>query len=130
MGQFYFNFIILHSFPSRNSVKQGLYSSCIMRHFLAFLFLFISAFLQAQSGFVENKGQWPKEVLFAVDIHEGKLFIQNNGYRVHQWDLSGMHHADSNWKLDSILNVTSGFGDSPKDKSADSRETLALTLLN
>jgi hypothetical protein len=70
-----------------------------MRHFLAFLFLFIAAFLQAQLGFVENKGQWPKEVLFAVDIHEGKLFIQNNGYRVHQWDLSGMHHADSDWEL-------------------------------
>ena len=70
-----------------------------MRKGLTFLFLILASLLNAHQGFVENKGQWPKEVLFAVDIHEGRLFIQSNGYRVHQWDLSGMHHADLLTKL-------------------------------
>ena len=64
-----------------------------MRSLIAIFFLFSSPLFWAQSGFVENKGQWPNEVLFAVDIHEGKLFIQKDGFRIHQWDLSGWHHA-------------------------------------
>ncbi len=72
-----------------------------MRKGLTFLFLILASLLNAHQGFVENQGQWPKEVLFAVDIHEGRLFIQSNGYRVHQWDLSGMHHADPTYEVNS-----------------------------
>lgn len=66
-----------------------------MRFIFFIIFVFSSLFFRAQNGFVENKGQWPKEVLFAVDIQEGKLFIQRDGFRIHQWDLSGWHHASN-----------------------------------
>ncbi len=66
-----------------------------MRSTILFSILLSSLIFRAQSGFVENKGQWPNEVLFAVDIQEGKLFIQRDGFRIHQWDLSGWHHASS-----------------------------------
>jgi len=49
------------------------------------LFFFLSASLtvpaQQKSAFpfVENKGQWNSEVLFGVDLPEGKLYIKKNG---------------------------------------------------
>jgi hypothetical protein len=72
-----------------------------MRFIFFIIFVFSSLFFRAQNGFVENKGQWPKEVLFAVDIQEGKLFIQRDGFRIHQWDLSGWHHA-SNFEVTDV----------------------------
>ncbi len=44
--------------------------------------------------FIENKGQWPSEVLFGINTDQGSVFIQKTGYRIHQFDLSGLHHAD------------------------------------
>lgn len=34
---------------------------------------------QASISFIENKGQWPKEVKFTADIPGGKLFIEKDG---------------------------------------------------
>lgn len=36
----------------------------------------IPNFAQAVTGFIENKGQWPDQVLFAADIPGGKLYVE------------------------------------------------------
>lgn len=38
--------------------------------------VFIPHFAQAVTGFIENKGQWPDQVLFAADIPGGKLYVE------------------------------------------------------
>lgn len=64
-----------------------------MKLLIAFVLVLFSPFIGAQSGFIENKGQWPSQVLFAVDFQDGKLFVERDGYRVHQWDLKEWGHA-------------------------------------
>ncbi len=44
----------------------------------------------AEGIFVENKGQWPKEVLFQAKIPGGMMRIQQNGFRYLFW-----HYPDS-----------------------------------
>lgn len=44
-------------------------------------------------GFIENKGQWPEHVLFSVGTEQAQIFIEKTGYRVHLFDLKGLHHA-------------------------------------
>ena len=53
-------------------------------------------------GFIQNRGQWPNKVLFAVPISSGMIFIERDGYTCHQWDLSGMHHADARYEPHSF----------------------------
>lgn len=44
------------------------------------ILLFISVSISVKSqAFVENKGQWPSTVLFAVEINGGMAFVENNG---------------------------------------------------
>jgi PKD repeat protein len=38
--------------------------------------VFIPHLAQAVTGFIENKGQWPDQVLFAADIPGGKLYVE------------------------------------------------------
>ncbi len=53
-----------------------------MKKIIAFLFLFVSVFGIAQNrksyNFIENKGQWNKNVLFKSDIEGGYLYFQKN----------------------------------------------------
>lgn len=64
-------------------------------HYLSFCFsVFFLPSVCRGGNFIENKGQWPEAVLFGVAIPDGMLFIEKAGVIYHQWDLSGMHHAD------------------------------------
>ena len=40
--------------------------------------------------FIENKGQWPSEARFSTDLKGGKVFLKNNGFRFHFFDLTGI----------------------------------------
>ena len=46
----------------------------------AVVVMFLTLFLPviAKADFIENKGQWPAQVLYAADITGGKLFIEKN----------------------------------------------------
>ncbi|MEY2937654.1 MAG: hypothetical protein RL062_243, partial [Bacteroidota bacterium] len=63
-----------------------------------FIFTFICFYwiggIAFSQSFVENKGQWPSEVLYGITTGQGSVFIQKTGYRIHQFDLSGLHHAE------------------------------------
>ncbi|MCX6181734.1 MAG: gliding motility-associated C-terminal domain-containing protein [Bacteroidetes bacterium] len=53
----------------------------------------------AQSGsarFIQNKGQWPKQVLFGARISSGMLFIENNGITFNIYDPSRLHEIYEN----------------------------------
>lgn len=70
----------------------------MQRWFLILFCLGFSLSLRAQEAcFVENKGQWPKEVVYSVAIPNGRVFIERSGYTCHVWDLTGMHHADAQY---------------------------------
>jgi gliding motility-associated-like protein len=40
--------------------------------------------------FIENKGQWPSEARYSTDLKGGKVFLKNNGFRFHFFDLTGI----------------------------------------
>ncbi|MFM7709656.1 MAG: hypothetical protein ACKO5C_01960, partial [Ferruginibacter sp.] len=52
--------------------------------------LFVSSGLFAQLHFVENKGQWPKQVRFKTDFSQGAFFLENNGFTVLLHDTAGL----------------------------------------
>lgn len=58
----------------------------ISRHIFRFLLSFVPALFSfagfAQLQFVENKGQWEKEVDFKSDISNGAFFLQQKGFTV------------------------------------------------
>ncbi len=65
--------------------------------FIIFLKIAIVKITVAQSTgvFIENKGQWPKEVLFETIFSGGAMRLQKNGFRYvfHQRDTSENHHG-------------------------------------
>ena len=52
---------------------------------------------QKKSNLIENKGQWPKPVLFNSSIDGGKVWVQQNKFVYHLQDFSALHenHARS-----------------------------------
>ena len=54
-------------------------------------------------SFIENKGQWDKNVLFQSKFNGGNLWIQQNKFLFHFQDYSAMHEAHTNnVKLDNL----------------------------
>ncbi|GAA4306167.1 gliding motility-associated C-terminal domain-containing protein [Nibribacter koreensis] len=51
---------------------------------------------QGSLEFVENKGQWPKQVQFSAEVPGGRLFLQNKGFVYTLYDAKtlGHKHAD------------------------------------
>ncbi len=47
---------------------------------------------------VENKGQWPKQVLFAGDLENGKVFLEKNALKWHFMDLTAVSEAHNEGK--------------------------------
>jgi gliding motility-associated-like protein len=73
-----------------------------MKHriLLLFLLLFINGFAQEithnhsiHHAFIENKGQWHKDVLFQSKFAGGNMWIQQNKFVFHLQDFSEMHEA-------------------------------------
>ena len=46
---------------------------------------------QKKSNLIENKGQWPRPVLFNSSIEGGKVWIQQNKFVYHLQDFSSLH---------------------------------------
>ncbi|MDG1841363.1 MAG: gliding motility-associated C-terminal domain-containing protein [Crocinitomicaceae bacterium] len=60
---------------------------------------------QNNKAFLENKGQWPKDVLFKTKMNGGNLWIQKNKLLYHLQDFSSLkenHYFKSDQKLSSI----------------------------
>jgi PKD repeat protein len=60
--------------------------------------VFIPHLAQAIPGFIENKGQWPEQVLFAADIPGGKLYVERTRllYAFVESPLSQHNHSSEN----------------------------------
>lgn len=64
----------------------------------AYIFVLISFAAQAQPGFIENLGQWDKNVLYKMDIPSGSLFLEDKNltytfYREKDVLRSKAHHG-------------------------------------
>lgn len=61
------------------------------------VFLFLtcwSALAFAQPGLlIENRGQWPADVIASAEIEQGRFFLNETAIRYHFFDLSSLHHA-------------------------------------
>ncbi len=72
--------------------------------FLVFIAVAIAASAFAHSPqttktsarFIQNKGQWPKQVLFGARISSGMLFIENNGMTFNIYDPQAFHQIYEN----------------------------------
>lgn len=57
----------------------------------------LCALMAAQSDafydIVENKGQWPQDVLYATDVEHGKVFLVKDGFTYHFFDVSSVSAA-------------------------------------
>ena len=54
-------------------------------------------------SFIENKGQWPDQVLFKCELEEGNLFIENGGLTYDFWDYSEIRNLHGNPDFDRII---------------------------
>ena len=57
-------------------------------YILLLCFCFAFAGKSQNFEYIENKGQWDSRVHYQGSLHSGAFFIQNNGYRVLQYDTS------------------------------------------
>lgn len=70
------------------------------------IFLFCSLAINASGqyySFVENKGQWPDHVDFAVDLEIGSMFVQDDGFIYNFIDRSEILALHGNPKFDDIV---------------------------
>jgi gliding motility-associated-like protein len=87
------------------------------------LFLIISVFslqglIMAQTGFMENKGQWNGPFQFKSSIPSGTVFFEPHGWTFHWADLEPLHAAHTKGQPEEILiashavqvKVKNGFG--------------------
>ena len=56
---------------------------------------------QIKSNLLENKGQWPKPVLFQSSINGGKVWVQQNKFVYHLQDYSSMHENHVNFDVNA-----------------------------
>ncbi|MBQ1654077.1 MAG: hypothetical protein II060_09835, partial [Bacteroidales bacterium] len=47
----------------------------------------------AQYEFIENKGQWHENVKFKMELNDGALFIEDNGFTFNITDIKMGHHS-------------------------------------
>lgn len=78
------------------SISSGiskLFVNWLMRH-LVFLLFFIcsaaSAWAQSHYKLIENKGQWPEQVVSQVELESGFMFIEKNAFTYNFIDLSAV----------------------------------------
>jgi gliding motility-associated-like protein len=75
----------------------------IAKIWLFLIDVLLSSTLLAQHVFVENKGQWPSQVLFSSEFEGGRIFIETDGYTVHLFSAEGPVHPHSHlYKDDDI----------------------------
>ncbi len=70
---------------------------------ILFLLFLVQTGIYAQSNshysFVQNKGQWPDNVLFGGDLENGKVFLEQNSLKWHFMDLSAISDAHNKGKV-------------------------------
>jgi gliding motility-associated-like protein len=62
------------------------------------LFCFFSNFLFAQSDkvwMIPNRGQWEKEIAYEIDLANGKMYIEKQGFTYFFHNLTDVYHAHS-----------------------------------
>jgi len=73
------------------------------------LFLYCNP-IWAQLNFVENKGQWEKQILFKSDFNNGAFFLEENGFMVL------LHHPEDLNKIATIAHGTNQIKSNPNEK--------------
>ncbi len=72
---------------------------------LVFFFVVSTGFTQNTGyyKFIENKGQWPKQVGYKCELENGNLFLEDNGFTYNFWDNSEVTNLHANPKAKEIL---------------------------
>ena len=74
----------------------------VLRGFLTLLLLFTTLANYAQEvthdhsiyhAFIENKGQWPEQVMFKSQFNGGNMWVEQNKFMFHLQDFSNLHKA-------------------------------------
>ncbi|MFY0672461.1 MAG: PKD domain-containing protein [Bacteroidia bacterium] len=68
------------------------------------LFAFISFDLSAQINFIENKGQWPQQVIAKSQMGGSAIWIENQGLTYQFWDYEKIAKFHQRTAKDSIVN--------------------------
>ena len=84
----------------------------VMKNLLVLLILFLSVFGYSQESdsykFIENKGQWNKNVQFKTDIEGGALYLESNKLTYSFYDeeaLESYFHAHNSHAPKKIMNA-------------------------
>ena len=51
--------------------------------------------------YIENKGQWPEQVLYKCDLESGNLFLEKDGFTYDFWDNSEVSNLHGNPDFDN-----------------------------
>lgn len=84
----------------------------IRNYYIALILALFTTTLNAQTGnieFIENKGQWDKQIKFKSDVPAGTFFIRSAGFSV-------LQHNENDLKL--LQEVTKGHMENPNGRSA------------
>jgi len=111
-GNFNALFGVIHS---RMLVTQALLSCRrMLKHYHTLLFLLLSTLQVAaqndskSSGnykWIENKGQWPSEVLFSAEIESGNFYIKDSGFLLdfrHTEDMAAIYAAHASASAEAV----------------------------
>jgi gliding motility-associated-like protein len=70
---------------------------------LPFIFVFLSHCVMSQNDvhykLIENKGQWPAQVIASCDLENGKFFLEKSAFTYHFMDLKNVRDAHSSGVL-------------------------------
>jgi len=73
----------------------------MFRYFLFSIFFIVSTFGISQHDsyykYIENKGQWPKQVLYKCDLENGNLYLEKDGLKFNFWDNSELMNLHANF---------------------------------
>jgi gliding motility-associated-like protein len=80
-------------------IRKNLKAHCLL--FCAYLLLGSIVKGQSQHGisYIENKGQWPEHVHASADIGGGKVFVEEQGFTYHLYDLSAIRESHDEGKI-------------------------------
>ena len=66
---------------------------------LFFTSLFLCSYSHDQSNiyqFIENKGQWASNIKYRTELGGGRLYLENDGFTYHLYDLSEVNRYHGN----------------------------------
>ena len=81
----------------------------------------------AQYEFIENKGQWHENVNFKMELNDGALFIEDNGFTFNITDIKMGHHSHSHDEYEWHDENAAGRGHAYKVAFRNSKKPLKIS---